>query len=78
MAFDKKGTHSLQTVISLTSLDREVKLIVDSFEKDVYQLSMSNNGTHFVQKAIVCFDNKFLHNICETILNNFVDFANNA
>jgi len=48
MAFDKKGTHSLQTVISLTSLDREVQLIVDSFEKDVYQLSMSNNGTHFV------------------------------
>lgn len=39
---------------------------------------MSNNGTHFVQKAIICFDNKYLYKICDTILSNFVDFANNA
>lgn len=48
MALDKKGTHSLQTVISVTSLEKEVKLIVEGMEEDVVKLSLNNNGTHFV------------------------------
>lgn len=78
MAFDKKGTHSLQTVISLTSLEKEVVLIVKAIENEVFNLSMNNNGTHFIQKCISCFDCKYLDSIYKIVLKNLVELANNA
>ena len=77
MAYDKKGTHSLQTVISVTSLEKEVLLIVNSIENEVLNLSMNNNGTHFVQKCVITFDKKYLNGILKTLLDNYVEFANN-
>lgn len=78
MAFDKKGTHSLQTVISVCSLDSEVKLIVSAVEPEALALALNHNGTHFLQKCITCFDQKSLQNIAASLTTHYVELANNA
>jgi len=42
IASDKRGTHSLQTIISLVNREKEDELIKNAFEKHIFELSFVN------------------------------------
>ena len=65
--------------------------MINSIEKKIVELSMvmdlnSNffhyikdaNSTHFIQKIIVCFDEKYITNIFNEVATNIVAFGNHA
>jgi len=50
---DVHGTHSLQTVITMISLEDEDDLFKQELEDHITELSMDASGTHVVQKLLV-------------------------
>lgn len=48
IAKDKKGTHSLQAIVSLISRECEDELIKETLDGHVLELSTDNQGTHLI------------------------------
>ena len=89
IASDKRGTHSLQTIISLVNREKEDELIKNAFEKHIFELSFvkfeiiifiyndqNENGTHLVQKLIKSVSIKNIDFIYKPLISNFLQVAN--
>lgn len=58
IATDPKGTHSLQNLVSLTSLPEEETIYHRSFSGNIMYLSTHQHASHVVQKMLVTLQKK--------------------
>ena len=58
IAQDPRGTHSLQTIISLINLPEEEALLIQAFAPYVVPLATHPNASHVIQKVILVVKNK--------------------
>lgn len=62
---DKRGTHTVQTIIDTLSIPEEEKILKNCLSGKIFELSIDQQGTHVVQKLLRCgFEKK-----CTAILN---------
>jgi len=78
IACDRKGTHSLQAVISLINRDVEDKLIEETLNGHVVNLAFDSQGTHLIQKLITAISTNNIHFIYKPLVGRFLEVANNA
>ena len=52
---NKKGTHTIQTMVDLVNLPEEEDFIRKALRGNIVRLSLDSQGTHVVQKVIICF-----------------------
>lgn len=78
IASDKKGTHSLQAIVSLISRECEDKLIKDTLDGHVLKLSFDNQGTHLIQKLINSISVTSIDFIYQPIVDKFTEVANHS
>lgn len=50
---DKRGTHSMQSLIQLINMEEEEKTLEKAINDYIIQLSFDANGTHVLQKVIL-------------------------
>ncbi|CAE8585267.1 unnamed protein product [Polarella glacialis] len=55
IACDKRGTHALQALIGLLTIQEEQQQLMSSIQQHVIPLCMDANGTHVVQRLLFCF-----------------------
>jgi len=53
IACDKRGTHSMQSLIQLINMDEEEVTLEEAIKDHVIELSFNQNGTHVLQKVIL-------------------------
>jgi len=58
IAKDVRGTHSLQTVISMASLEEEETLYKEEFSGHIVELATHNYASHVVQRLIITVKDK--------------------
>jgi len=58
IAKDSKGTHSLQTLISLSSLPEEETIYQQAFKGSIVSLSSHPNASHVIQSLLVTLKDK--------------------
>ena len=75
IARNKQGTHSLQTLIGLFSLDDEYKLVCSSVKPSFLTLSQHANATHFLQKIISTFPIGYTSLFMGTVTQDFLSYA---
>jgi len=78
VAGDRKGTHSLQAIVSLISRDVEEKLIRDALHGHIVELAFDPQGTHLVQKLIVAISVQNLGFLYQPLLERFLDVVNHS
>ena len=78
VARDRKGTHSLQAIVSLINRDVEDKLIKQTLEGHVFELAFDAQATHLIQKLITSISINNIGFIYEPIIQRFVEVANNS
>jgi len=78
IACDRKGTHSLQAIVSLVSGDSEEKLIRDSLQGHIIELAFDSQGTHLIQKLIVAISLNNIGFIYQPIVERFLEVANHS
>lgn len=94
LACDKKGTHSIQALVSLINCDQEEILVIDTIKNDIFNLIMvfifthfiniliffnkDNQGTHFIQKIAIRFKEQKLKILFDCVISNFIEIANNS
>lgn len=75
LAKDNHGTHSLQTLVTMLSLNEEDELFRAELEEHVVELSIHPNGTHVVQKLLVHLRNNDF--ILRQIVTHALELATN-
>ena len=70
---DGRGTHSLQTLISLANLPQEEAVYKSAFTGHIYRLSTHANATHVIQRLLVTFKNS--HFIIREIMGRVKELA---
>ncbi len=78
IACDRKGTHSLQAIVSLINRDVEDRLIKDTLDGHVLELTLDAQGTHLIQKLIVAISLNNIGFIYEPVISRFIEVANNS
>ena len=78
VACDRKGTHSLQAIVSLISRDVEEKLIRDALQGHIIELAFDPQGTHLVQKLIVAISIPNLGFLYQPLVDRFLDVVNHS
>jgi pumilio RNA-binding family len=56
----------------------ERKILIESVKPNVMELSVDPQGTHVVEKVLMCFDEESILDIYNLIMDNFVSLANNS
>lgn len=75
---DKKGTHTMQSILDVMTMDEEEKVIAECLKGHVYDLAMDPQATHVVQKALASFNKERKSFIIEEATEKFVNLCNSA
>jgi HEPN domain-containing protein len=59
IAKNSRGTHSLQSLINMVSLDDEEEILEKAFRRNIVELSRHSFATHVIQKMLSCLHNKY-------------------
>lgn len=51
---DKRGTHTIQTIIDTLSIPEEERILKNCLSGKVFELSIDQQGTHVIQKLLRC------------------------
>jgi len=78
VACDRKGTHSLQAIVSLVNRDVEEKLIRDALQGHIVELAFDSQGTHLIQKLIVAISLQNIGFIYQPLVERFLDVVNHS
>jgi hypothetical protein len=73
IAFDSRGTHSLQNLISMASLKQEEMIYRQEFEGKILQMSLDINASHVIQKLLTSLSNNFF--IIKEVKNHTLNLA---
>lgn len=55
-----------------------MKVVENSLKNRIVEISKNNNGTHFVQKVILCFDISYLDFVYTPVIDNIVELGNDC
>jgi F0F1-type ATP synthase delta subunit len=72
---DKKGTHTIQKMVDLATLDDEEKFFEKALKGHVGQLAIDQQGTHIIQKVITSFTEANRQFAFEEILEAFMNVS---
>eukprot|EP00923_Selenidium_pygospionis_P003503 GHVN01005527.1.p1 GENE.GHVN01005527.1~~GHVN01005527.1.p1 ORF type:complete len:1350 (+),score=284.56 GHVN01005527.1:159-4208(+) len=72
---DRRGTHSLQTLIQQLTTREEEAMLVDQIKDKVLDLAMDTHGTHVVQRMLICFKPPTTDVIFEKVIQNLSTVA---
>jgi len=75
---DKRGTHSMQSLIQLINMEAEEKQLETAVMDNVIELSFDPNGTHVLQKVILTVKANKLDYIFYSCLDKFIDLSLDA
>mmetsp|Transcript_20924 Transcript_20924/g.52392 ORF Transcript_20924/g.52392 Transcript_20924/m.52392 type:complete len:886 (-) Transcript_20924:261-2918(-) len=75
IACDKRGTHALQALIGLLSTIEEQESLMRAIKNDVVDLCMDPNGTHVVQRLLLCFVPPCTDWIYRPVVDSLVEIA---
>jgi len=78
LAFDTKGTHSLQVLCTMANSSAEQYFIFVKISNHIQKLLLDAQGTHIVQKIGIHFGITYVMKILHIVVNNFVEITNNA
>ncbi|CAD8126428.1 unnamed protein product [Paramecium sonneborni] len=76
IACDKKGTHSIQSLVSLISSKQEEEMVENNIKNNIITLTLDNQGTHLIKKIITRFSEDRLHHIFHKLMDRFILIVN--
>ena len=74
---DISGSHCIQTLIEKINSNEEEEIIKSLVEKDLFDLSISQNSTHVILKLINNVNNPKKYYIIQFCINNFIQLCIN-
>lgn len=74
---NKKGTYSLQTLITIITTAQEIHIICKALEKDLIFLCENLHANHLIQKIIQTFDPLYLIDIFSQLEKEFIRLCKN-
>jgi hypothetical protein len=75
---DQIGAHSFQNLISGLCNTQERQLMVSIIQDSIKNIINDKLGVHIVERLIICFDESLITNLYELVLDNFIEYANDA
>ncbi|CAD8211450.1 unnamed protein product [Paramecium octaurelia] len=76
IACDKKGTHAIQSLVSLISCKQEEQMVEKSIKNNIISLTLDSQGTHLIKKIIARFSEDRLNNIFNKLMDRFIQVVN--
>lgn len=78
VARDRRGTHSMQALISLLKTSEEESLFMRTLTQPVIlELALHPHGTHVIQRALASFREASLRTTLRTVIENLEELATN-
>lgn len=74
---DKRGTHTIQTIIDTLSIPEEERILKNCLFGKVFELSVDQQGTHVIQKLLRCGFEKKSGFVLSEINKHFVELCVN-
>ena len=75
---NKIATYPIQCIIGMLSSHQEKIMIVSHLIKHIQKIAFDIYGTHVIEKAIICLEKEYTHDIILYIINNFTLIANHV
>jgi len=75
ISWDKRGTHSMQSMIQLINMEEEEQTLEAAIADNVINLSFDPNGTHVLQKVILTVKVEKLDYIFYPCYENLIDLS---
>ena len=75
---NKIATYPIQCIIGTISSPQEKMIIVSHLIKHIQKIAFDIYGTHVIEKAIICLEKEYTHDIVLYIINNFTLIANHV
>lgn len=72
---DKRGTHSMQSLIEMVNMREEEELIQQALINDIVFMSKEQHGTHVLQKIILCFKEDKITYIYEPVFDKLIELS---
>ncbi|CAD8182548.1 unnamed protein product [Paramecium octaurelia] len=76
IACDKKGTHAIQSLVSLISSKQEEEMVENSIKNHIINLTLDSQGTHLIKKIIARFSEDRLNLIFSKLMEKFIQVVN--
>ena len=75
IASDKKGTHSMQCLIEMINMPEEEDELRVGIRDHIVDLAFDANGTHVLQKVMLCLKEENIEFIFKPIYDHFIDLS---
>eukprot|EP00347_Sterkiella_histriomuscorum_P005046 403358108 len=72
---DKKGTHSMQCLIEMINMPEEEEELKKGIQDHIIDLAFDGNGTHVLQKVLLCMKEENIDFIINPILEKFIELS---
>lgn len=72
---DRKGTHSMQCLIEMINMTEEEVALKEAIQSHVIPLSFDLNGTHVLQRVLLCLKEENIDFIFNPVLENLIDLS---
>jgi len=72
---DKKGTHSMQCLIEMINMPEEEEELKQGIKDQIVDLAFDANGTHVLQKVLLCMKEENIDFIFDPVIENFIDLS---
>jgi hypothetical protein len=74
----KVGTYPLQSVIDQLKSQEEKIMVAQSLHAKILDMCLDPQGTHVIEKIITCFEEKYLEDYYNVIIDNMITLADNV
>ena len=74
----KIGTYPLQSLIDQLKSEEEKAIVADSFNGKILDMCLDPQGTHVIEKIITCFEEKYIEDYYNIIIDNIITLADNV
>jgi hypothetical protein len=72
---DRKGTHSMQCLIEMINMPEEEDELKSGIREHVIDLAFDPNGTHVLQKVLLCMKEENIDFIFDPVYDNLIDLS---
>jgi len=74
----KIGTYPLQSIIDQINSEEEKVIVADSLNGKILEMCLDPQGTHVIEKIITCFEEKYIEDYYNIIIDNMITLADNV
>lgn len=72
---DRKGTHSMQCLIEMVNMPDEEAELRQSITAHILPLAFDPNGTHVLQKVLLCMKEEHIDFIFEPVFDHLIELS---